>query len=386
VRSIGRLLEIVRLITVEFRHKNTDTLISMKIFVKLPSIFLLLTVGLLVSCGGGGTSITSTTLKGYVVDSPVQGLSYTCGALIGTTGSDGSFTYVPGSACTFKIGNVTVGEINSTPTDGIVTPHDLAGVSRADSSNASAVVIAQFLQSLDDGTSNGVLKIPNSFATALANVQSRKIVDGNSTITQGDLSQLVSTASGNTKTLVSSASANDAMNTYIRTVYPNLDASKGIITTSSSVTPTLLTTFPDTTLYEYTMQYYNPDCTTPWCNKIYMTVKTDIESVGYWIASTSSSYPVASAVIAGAFENHGSVSISAGTNTLLDISGIDYYSILPQDVYIYFVVVNANDTSKVSAVYKTTLADPPPPVFILNPDGTMYFNSNGRSVCLSHCT
>lgn len=594
----------------------------------------LITIAFLNACGGGGGGGSAVPpVTGYVVDSPVEGLSYTCGALTGTTGSDGSFLYDSGAACTFKIGNVTIGAFNSAPTDGVITPHDLAGVSRGDSLNTSAVAIAQFLQSLDDGSGSGKIKIPSSVVTALSSVPAQKIVDGTTTLTQSTLTNLVSTATGNTKTLVSAATAGAAMNSYIQTKYPDLDVSKGssaptassssssstttvtvpapklsspppssltavlntvgltattdvasvgyyvvlpatasapnkwqivagtddlnksvslsgsfdmsagtaatksitglatntdykiyfvavnksqtskmtnvvtstvstgaepkapvlsgtfptsltpssnaasfsvttdvsgtgywvvlpnaasapsaaqviagkdssgtAVTLSGSATvtggtaktfsitglayqtayklyfvanngldtskvssvytatipieyavPSLANAFPSSLTYEYTMQYYNPDCVTPWCNRIYMTLKTDVNSTGYWIASTSSSYPSASAVISGvgssgAYSPKGTVSISANADTLMDVSEINFQSSSIQNWYIYFVIVNASDSSKKSSVYRTQLADPPPPIFKLNPDGSTFFNSNGHVVCLAHCT
>ena len=211
-------------VLIELILKSQD----MKIFMKPQKIvFIFGLVAILASCGGGGGSSNVTVpLIGHVVDSPVEGLSYTCGGLSGATGSDGSFSYDAGSACTFKIGNVTIGAFNSAPTDGIVTPHDLAGVSRSEIMNGGAVAIAQFLQSLDDGTSSGKIKIPQSVANALSAVPVQKIINSNA-ISQSELASLVSTATGNTKTLVSASTAAAAMNSYIRTTFPNLDPSKG---------------------------------------------------------------------------------------------------------------------------------------------------------------
>ena len=69
--------------------------------------------------------------------------------------------------CTFKVGNVTVGTLSSVPTDNIVTPQDLAGVIRSATSSPAALAIAQFLQSLDDGSGSGVINIPAAVTTAL---------------------------------------------------------------------------------------------------------------------------------------------------------------------------------------------------------------------------
>lgn len=48
----------------------------------------------------------------------------------GTTDGLGNFNYFPGQVCSFKVGNVTLGNPVSIPSDGKLTPQDVAGVSR----------------------------------------------------------------------------------------------------------------------------------------------------------------------------------------------------------------------------------------------------------------
>jgi len=64
VRSIGRLLEIVRLMTVNSEQYVAATLINMKIFKSLLSVLFLFCAGLLVSCGGGGGGGSSGGVSG----------------------------------------------------------------------------------------------------------------------------------------------------------------------------------------------------------------------------------------------------------------------------------------------------------------------------------
>jgi len=110
-----------------------------------------------------------------------------------------------------------------------VTPHDLAGVSRADTLNSNAVAIAQLLQSLDDASNSSNITIPTSAATALYGVAATSVVSNNTALSQSQLSSLVSTATGNVKTLKTVAISGSNMTAYIRTAYPNLDRKLGVV-------------------------------------------------------------------------------------------------------------------------------------------------------------
>jgi hypothetical protein len=193
----------------------------------------------LASCGGGGGGSTAQSSTGYFIDAPVAGLTYTNGSTTGTTGADGSFTYTPGTAVTFKVGNVTVGSITNMPSDNKITPYDVVGVARTDTTNANAAVIAQFLQSIAT-SSGGTLSIPTSVSTALAGVSATSLVSSGAPISSGTLSTLVSTATGGTGTVVPANTALTAMNTYIAN--NNIDtsirsnAAEGVWTGSSTAT------------------------------------------------------------------------------------------------------------------------------------------------------
>jgi hypothetical protein len=325
-------------------------------------------VALLSSCGGGSGSGVSAVppVTGYVIDSPVEGLSYTCGALTGTTGSDGSFLHDSGAACTFKIGNVTVGTFNSAPTDGVVTPHDLAGVSRGDSLNTSAVAIAQFLQSLDDGSGSGKIKIPSSVVTALSSVPAQKIVDGTTTLTQSTLTNLVSTATGNTKTLVSAATAGAAMNSYIQTKYPDLDVKKGSAATSTSSSSSSSTT--NVAVPAPKLSSPPPSSLTVVLNSVGLTATTDVASVGYYVVlPVTASAPNKWQIVAGTDDSNKSVSLSgsfnlsAGAAATQTISGLSFNT----EYKVYFVAANAAQTSKTTDVVTSTVstgAEPKAPV------------------------
>ena len=116
---------------------------------------------LLSGCGGSDSSSTVQTTRptsiGYLVDSAASGVSYTCGAYGGITGSDGSFLYNTGDTCSFRIGTTALGS-STVSSDGYMTPGDLSGAGGADSTASSTLMIARLLQSLDeDGDpSNGI--------------------------------------------------------------------------------------------------------------------------------------------------------------------------------------------------------------------------------------
>lgn len=353
----------------------------MKKYIKLITLIPLSV--LLASCGGGGGGTSVPPVISYVVDAPVEGLSYTCGALTGTTGSDGSFLHDSGAACTFKVGNVTVGAFNSAPTDGVITPHDLAGVSRGDSLNSSAVAIAQFLQSLDDGSGSGKIKIPSSVVSALSSVPAQKIVDGTSTLTQSTLTNLVSTATGNTKTLVSAATAGAAMNSYIQTKYPDLDVNKGtaaLSTSSNSSNSTTKVTVPAPTLSSPP-----PTSLTAVLSSVGLTATTDIGSIGYYVVLPATApAPNKWQIVSGTDGSNksvtlsGSFDITAGTAATKSITGLAFGT----DYKVYFVAANPSQTSKMTDVVTSAVstgAEPKAPILSSTFPKSMTPTSNATS-------
>jgi hypothetical protein len=143
------------------------------------NLFSVLTLSLAIAgCGSDGGS---NPLQGRFIDDPVKGLTYTCTGggksdNAGKTTATGGFTYFDGQTCTFKIGNVTLGAAVKPGTDSVITPQDVAGVSRAATDAPSALAIAQFLQSFSDGSANGSLVIPDEVHTQLANVAAVALV------------------------------------------------------------------------------------------------------------------------------------------------------------------------------------------------------------------
>jgi hypothetical protein len=206
-----------------------------KSLVATLGVFLFLT-----ACGGGGGGGGggSSQQVGQFVDDPVGGLTYKCTnadgsqTITGVTDADGHFNYMPGQTCAFKVGNITLGSLSAIPSDGKVTPQDVAGVSRTATVAPSALAIAQFLQSLNDGTANGKINIPAATTTALSanSVTAVTLVTSTGSISQADLQTIVTTAG---KTLVSAAIAKGALDLQIAS--GNIDKTSGSVSASAPV-------------------------------------------------------------------------------------------------------------------------------------------------------
>lgn len=170
----------------------------------IASVFVLA----LAACGGGGGAGGIASM-GKFIDDPVQGLSYSCSGAVtptaGFTNSAGEFSFYDGQTCSFKIGNVTLGPAVKVGSDSVITPQDVAGVSRNATDAPSTLAIAQFLQSFHDGSSTGKIVIPQDVHTKLAEVQSIALVSATGVVSQAKLTELVTAVPG--KVLVSADTA-----------------------------------------------------------------------------------------------------------------------------------------------------------------------------------
>ena len=124
--------------------------------------------GLVAGCGGGGDSPVANppaTTTGTFVDSATQGIAYTCGTTTGVTDANGTFNFVAGDNCTFKLGGITLGTAAG---KSLLTPVDLV-VGASSETNPVVSNIAQFLISLDNDSNpaNGIVIDP-AVQTALA--------------------------------------------------------------------------------------------------------------------------------------------------------------------------------------------------------------------------
>lgn len=184
--------------------------------MKIKATLCAVSLVVLSACGGGGGSGASQQV-GQFIDDPVGGLAYSCVSsaqtITGTTNDQGHFNYLPGQTCTFKVGNVTLGVLAGIPSDGKVTPQDVAGVARGATTAPSALAIAQFLQSLNDGSSSGKIVIPAATSTLLASAPAITLASSSGSISPTALRDLVETVAG--KTLVSAAAATSALDAQI---------------------------------------------------------------------------------------------------------------------------------------------------------------------------
>lgn len=115
--------------------------------MSLALVTVLGSVALFVGCGG---SDGKESLKvGYLVDSPIVGVTYECGAVKSKTDNSGKFE-CKALPVTFKIGGWIVGTLNKMTPDKRVYPQDLVGVSRDNLTNPTVVNLTRMLQSLDD--------------------------------------------------------------------------------------------------------------------------------------------------------------------------------------------------------------------------------------------
>ncbi|SFV55356.1 hypothetical protein MNB_SV-12-1447 [hydrothermal vent metagenome] len=113
----------------------------------------------IIACGGGGGGSSDkkssddngnvTLIKGYLLDSPVEGVSYSCGNITGITTSTGEFSCEV-APVKFNIGTLELGIIGIFTSDGKVYPQDLVGVDRDNFADAKVIKLTRLLQSLDD--------------------------------------------------------------------------------------------------------------------------------------------------------------------------------------------------------------------------------------------
>lgn len=131
----------------------------------------------LTACGGsdgdsnnnsdqGGTG-SKPALTAVFIDSPVEGLNYTCASYEAITDKAGTFSFNDGDTCTFKLGSIELGKTVAKKGQTMVTPYTIAKEGDKD----HAIRIAALLQTMDDDgkPENGitlkaedVAKLPNT--------------------------------------------------------------------------------------------------------------------------------------------------------------------------------------------------------------------------------
>lgn len=93
------------------------------------------------------------TLTGVLVNSPIEGATYSTMTQSGITNASGEFQYLPGEDVTFSIGDIDLGTVKGAP---VVTPVELTGSANPTDQAATNQLI--FIQSIDadQDSSNGI--------------------------------------------------------------------------------------------------------------------------------------------------------------------------------------------------------------------------------------
>jgi surface protein len=120
-------------------------------------------------------------LQAQLIDSAIQGVSYTTNSKSGVTDENGYFTYAPTDTnITFKVGSLTLADFNlsNLNSDKKLLPTDIVGVNRNDTTNANVNKFLRVVQSLDNDNnpSNGILIDDN---TKNLLTTSKKVFDSN---------------------------------------------------------------------------------------------------------------------------------------------------------------------------------------------------------------
>lgn len=197
---------------------------TLKLELSIVSMVLILSFTM-VSCGGGTPSNSNgggsngggnnvSNVNGVFADSPVIGLTYSCGSTTGVTQAGGAFTCPSNSTVKFTVGGVT---ICNAPLQAFMTPVTCAqanGNPSADASTASVVATAQFLISI--GTPSGTA--PGSLSTLTITTAEIQAASGLnldfSSATQGQLQTAVNTVNAG-QTLVSAATAQNELTSTV---------------------------------------------------------------------------------------------------------------------------------------------------------------------------
>lgn len=99
-------------------------------------------------------------IKGYLLDSPIEGVGYSCGDILGITTATGEFTCTV-APVTFSIGKLILGTINTFTSDKKVYPQDIFDLNRSNFSDPKVIRLTRLVQSLDDdGNIDAKITIP----------------------------------------------------------------------------------------------------------------------------------------------------------------------------------------------------------------------------------
>ena len=193
------------------------------------SLAIISTLGFVGCGGGGGSSVpTDNTQTGTFVDAPVQGLNYSTATQSGVIDASGHFKYKSGETVIFKIGNLTLGNINAKKT---ITPLTLGGNTNLNTIGTKATNIARILQSLDDNSSDtSKIVIPMSlYDLNVTNIDLLSDADLNTVLTQAQAK------TSKTYTLKNATNAKNNMKSFLQNyLYTGSYSATSIYNSSSS--------------------------------------------------------------------------------------------------------------------------------------------------------
>ena len=113
----------------------------------------------------------------YIIDSPIIGLDYVCGNVIGKTGIDGKFKFYKGDSCKFSVGNVLIRDVDANELYDGVKIYE------------TNIAIVRVLQTLDiDGNPNqNGIKLATNSSSCIKSVFNKGIVNG---VSNSDIANL----------------------------------------------------------------------------------------------------------------------------------------------------------------------------------------------------
>lgn len=167
------------------------------------SLGALLTLGSGGGGGDGGTLTTGQTATGVFKDSNVAGLGFSSGSENGTTGTNGTFTYVIGQDVTFTVGGVTIGTAAGAP---LITPIDLVAGGTTSTTEVQNIVRFMLLLDTDGDPTNGI-DISSAVQTIAENWPQIDFATGDLAAELGSIITDVSSANGSTAVLPGAGAA-----------------------------------------------------------------------------------------------------------------------------------------------------------------------------------
>ncbi|MEA3384830.1 MAG: Ig-like domain-containing protein, partial [Campylobacterota bacterium] len=227
-------------------------------------------------CSSGESTHSTTQLNDVLsarfVDSNVSGVEYINQDtnIKGTTDKNGSFSYVENTKVIFKIGGITLGEMNTTniQNDSVIYPTDILALDINETNNTKTLKLIRMLQSLDtDNNPYNGIDINSSIATLLEN----STLDFRSDLLT--IEDLNSTLSDINKTFVSQ---DDALIHYEYTLQSN---NLGV-DTIAPIKPKILTIFPNQIITEsFDLNISGERGTTIFVNDVNTTNNIDINGL-----------------------------------------------------------------------------------------------------------